>query len=101
MAAKKLSSRVQTTLRLPRNLLKEARARVARRNANLNDFMVTAISAYLEMLRRREIDASFAGMAHDLPYQRDADAISAGFRESDWEALTHFEKDDEMANASR
>jgi hypothetical protein len=101
MPRQKPSVRVQTTLRLPKKILEEARLRVARRNSNLNDFIVNAISAYLAMLRRRELDASFAGMAHDPAYRQEAEEVAASFQESDWEALAQHEKDSEPAHASR
>lgn len=55
--------------------------------ANLNDFFVTAIQAYLKLLHRRQIDAAFATMADDADYQKQARLLVEEFESSDWEAL--------------
>jgi hypothetical protein len=101
MPARKSPSRVQTTLRMPKKVFEEARALVNRRKTNLNDFIVNAVCAYLEMLRRREIDSAFAAMSGDASFQREAEEVTRSFQESDWEALQLHEKDSERANATR
>ena len=54
---------------------------------SLNELFVSAIKAYLKMLRRRQIDAAFAGMAEDAEYQKEANLLTEEFEHSDWEAL--------------
>ena len=54
---------------------------------SLNDFFVASITAYVALLRRREIDAAFAVMGKDADYQKDAELLLEAFRDSDGEAL--------------
>lgn len=88
------AEKVQTTIRLPRPLYEEAssfvKSKVSART--LNDFFVTAIKAYVRMLKRRQIDAAFSTMAKDPDYQKEALKISEEFAESDWEAFQLSEK---------
>jgi len=82
--------RVQTTIRLPRGLYEKAKSLVGERDLDvgtLNELVVAALSAYITMARRRQIDQAFAAMAEDTDYQKEARMIAADFEESDWEAL--------------
>jgi len=54
---------------------------------SLNEFFVSAIQAYVKLYRRRQIDASFAQMAEDADYQKEARLLAEEFEPSDWEAL--------------
>jgi hypothetical protein len=82
--------RVRTTVRLPRPLYDKAKNLIDQEivtSDNINDFFVTAISAYVEMLRRKQIDDDFAGMASDEHYQSVSKQLEREFAFSDWEAL--------------
>lgn len=88
--------RVRTTVRLPRPLYKEAEEFVKKKLVaadTVNEFFVTAICAYVKMLRRKQIDARFARMAEDSDYQQRAKLILEEFVQSDWEALEVTERD--------
>lgn len=89
-----------TTVRLPLPVYEQAKCFVdsERKHAsrkkhttpvfvNLNDFCVSAIQAYVKLLRRRQIDAAFALMAEDADYQKGARLLAEEFDSSDWEAL--------------
>jgi hypothetical protein len=82
-----------TTVRLPLPVYEQAKCFVDsdRKHTtvfvNLNDFFVTAIQAYVKLLRRRQIDAAFAMMAEDADYQKEARLLAEEFEASDWEAL--------------
>ena|SRR5947209_4722768 len=84
-----------TTVRLPRPVYEQAKCVVdkerreggAGSNISLNDLFVTAIKAYLRMLKRRQIDAAFACMSEDADYQKEATLLAEEFEYSDWEAL--------------
>jgi hypothetical protein len=87
-----------TTVRLPRPVYDQAKCVVdkesgGRTRVSLNDFIVTAITAYLKMYRRKQIDAAFAGMAEDADYQKQAKLLVEEFEHSDWEALRIEEED--------
>jgi len=87
-----------TTVRLPRPVYEQAKyvvekEREGRARISLNDLIVTAITAYLKMYKRREIDTAFAGMAEDPDYQKEAKLLAEDFEYSDWEAL-RLEEDD-------
>jgi hypothetical protein len=45
------------------------------------------------MLRRKQIDAAFAGMAEDADYLKESKLIEEDFGPSDWEAFEISEKD--------
>ena len=82
--------RIRATVRIPRALYDEMRGVVRKRQTaavNINDFVVSAIRAYVKLLERRRIDAQFAGMATDAEYQKEAIAIAEEFSASDWEAF--------------
>jgi len=88
------AKRMRTTVRLPRALYDEARKFVDCSPAeNINDFFVTAICNYVKMLRRKQIDAAFAGMAEDADYLKESKLIEEDFGPSDWEAFEISEKD--------
>lgn len=83
-----------TTVRLPLSVYEEAKCFVNSERKHtphspfkLNDFFVTAIHAYVKLLRRRQIDAAFAAMAEDADYQKQARLLAEEFESSDWEAL--------------
>jgi hypothetical protein len=87
-----------TTVRLPRPVYDQAKSVVEKERGgqsriSLNDLIVTAITAYLKMYKRREIDAAFAGMAEDADYQKEAELLVEDFEHSDWEALRLEEED--------
>lgn len=99
-----------TTVRLPRRIYDQAKSVVSKDRAgaqfsSLNDLIVTAVTGYLKLHRRREIDAAFAGMAEDTAYQKEATLLAEEFEHSDWEALRMEEQDLEeptyAANAAR
>jgi hypothetical protein len=82
--------RVRTTVRLPRPLYDQAKDLVRQEVVtaeNINDFFVTAIGTYVEMLRRQQIDADFARMADDARYKSVSKQLEREFASSDWEAL--------------
>jgi hypothetical protein len=84
------NAKVQTTIRVPKPVYEEARDCVQKNwtgAETINDFFVTAIKAYLKMIRRKKIDAAFAGMATDTEFRREALQISEEFSVSDLEAL--------------
>lgn len=84
------SEKVRTTVRLPKPIYDEARTMVEESVVpvdSLNDFLVTAIAAYVKLLKRKQVDAAFAGMAGDSDYQKESRLISEEFSQSDWEAL--------------
>jgi hypothetical protein len=81
-----------TTVRLPRRVYEEAKRVVNKesdgaRRVSLNDLMVAALTSYLKVYKRRQIDAAFAGMAKDANYQKEAELLAEGFQYSDWEAI--------------
>ncbi len=104
MAPKKGARKVQTTLRLPRDLYEQACSRAEANHggaASLNDFIVAALNAYLQMLQRRQVDAAFAGMANDASYQKQAVGLAESFAESDWEAFETVVEPSGERNAAR
>ncbi len=81
---------------LPRRLYDEARLFVEQDTSpanTINDFFVTAISAYVRVLKRKQVDAAFAGMGEDADYQREARLIAEEFSPSDWEAFELAERE--------
>jgi hypothetical protein len=88
-----------TTVRLPAKIYEQAKSLVehqakgaAAPYLSLNDFIVTAVSAYLRLCKRKQIDAAFAGMAEDADYLKEAKLMAEEFEVSDWEALRLEEK---------
>lgn len=97
-------SKIQTTLRLPRELYDSANRLVQEEGkiSSLNDLVVRAVRAYVAMLRRRQIDSQFAAMALDSAYQKQAQQIAEEFSASDWEALEMAEREmDGVDDAAR
>ena len=95
-AAKCREKKVRTTVSLPAHLYEEARSVVVAKAApadSINGFFVSAIRAYVNLIKRRQIDAQFAGMSRDSDYQKGAVRISEEFGPSDWEAFERAEKD--------
>jgi hypothetical protein len=85
---------LQTTLRLPRPLYERVKNYVEQnKTGSLNDFVVTALSAYVRAVERKAIDDAFRGMADDKQYQREALLIAEQFAASDAEALELSERD--------
>lgn len=82
-----------TTVRLPRPVYEQAKSIVDKEKGvsgpvmSMNDLIVHAITAYLKMYKRREIDSMFAYMAEDVDYQKEASLLAEEFAQSDWEAL--------------
>jgi hypothetical protein len=94
--AEMTEKKVRTTVSLPKPVYEEARSFVDRQVSpadTINAFFVTAIMAYVKLLRRKQIDAKFAAMAEDSDYQKQAKLISEEFSQSDWEAFESAEKD--------
>jgi hypothetical protein len=88
--------KVRTTVSLPKTIYEEARSFVeweAGPAGSLNGLFVTAISAYLKFLKRRQIDSQFAAMASDAEYQKESKLISEQFSQSDWDAFELAEKE--------
>ena len=87
-------AKTQTTLRLPRKLYERAKFFVERQaTSSLNDFIVSALAAYVRSLERRAIDEAFAPMAHDKHYQRETARIMSEFAASDAETIAFSERD--------
>jgi hypothetical protein len=87
-----------TTVRLPRRVYDEAKCVVNQESGgtnrvSLNDLIVAAITAYLKVHKRRQIDAAFAGMAEDADYQKEAKLLTEDSEYSDWEAIKLGEDD--------
>ncbi len=104
MPVKQANRNIQTTLRLPRPLYEQAKSLVQSGLTDaqsINELMVGALRAYLNMLGRRQIDAAFARMAQDAHYQKQAQQIAEDFEESDWEALRIAEKASRKVHGAR
>ena len=88
-----------TTVRLPCSIYDQAKSAVEKEKResgttiSLNDFIVSAVKAYLKLYQRRQIDAAFAKMAEDANYQKEATLLTEEFERSDWEALRLEEED--------
>ncbi len=82
-----------TTVRLPRPVYEQAKCVVDKEKGgsgpvvSMNDLIVLAVTSYLKMYKRRQIDAAFAAMAEDADYQKEASLLAEEFQQSDWEAL--------------
>lgn len=88
--------KVRTTLSIPKPVYEEARAFVEKHEGaadSINALFVTAIAAYIRLLKRREIDAQFAAMAKDSDCQNRAKRVSEEFAQSDWDAFERAERD--------
>ena len=97
-----------TTVRLPRRIYEQAKCVVDEEKrgtgpvVSMNEFIVHAVTAYLKMYKRRQIDAEFAAMAEDADYQKEASLLAEEFAQADWEALKKGEEalEVDLANAS-
>ncbi len=90
----KTTRKVQTTLRLPRQLYERARLFVEKGStASVNDLIVKALTAYVKAMERRAIDDAFRPMASDKRYQREALRIAKQFSASDSETIEIAERD--------
>jgi hypothetical protein len=90
------AEKIRTTVSLPKPVYEEARSFVEKSTGaadSMNSFFVTAIVAYVKLLKRKQIDAQFAAMADDTGYQKEATSISEEFSPSDWQAFESVEKD--------
>ena len=90
------SEKVRKTVRIPRPLYDEAQSFVERRvvpAGSFNDFFVAAVLAYVKLLKRKEMDAAFAGMAEDVDYQKESRLMAEEFTQSDWEAFESAERE--------
>lgn len=64
---------MKTKLRVPAGLFGRVKRHVARnQSGSVNEFIVDAVTAYVRDIEREAIDDSFAGMAHDERYRREA-----------------------------
>ena len=87
------ATKTQKTVRLPRPLLKEAEGliRASGHCESLNDFIVRSMRLRIEVLKRQELDARFAGMSKDAAYQKEAHLLAEEFANSDGEAAQLLE----------
>jgi hypothetical protein len=88
--------KVRTTVRVPKPLYEEAQEFVHKNvtpAVTINEFIINAICAYVRLMKRKQIDAAFAGMAEDTDYQKEARLISEDFSQSDWEAFEAAERE--------
>jgi hypothetical protein len=89
-----------TTVRIPRPVYEQAKHLVDSERTSsatyfsLNDFFVDAIEAYVQLSRRRQIDAAFASMGEDADYQREATLLSADFEQSDRGSLSMIQEEE-------
>jgi hypothetical protein len=66
----------------------------------MGDLIVLAMTTYLKIYKRRQIDAMFARIAEDANYQKEATLLVEEFAESDWAALQAGENDLTAENSS-
>ena len=95
MSREARGEKVRTTVTLPKDVYDEVRSLIEKGATSadtVTSFFATAIVAYLNLLKRKRIDAEFAGMAGDAAYQKEARLISQEFGSSDWEAFEAAEK---------
>ena len=88
--------KVRTTLSIPKSVYEQAREFIEKRESSadsVNAFFVTAITAYVKLLKRKKIDAQFAAMARDKDFRKHASLIANQFSQSDWEAFEVAERD--------
>src|SRR5258708_18845451 len=90
----KAGRKVQTTLRLPRQLYERAKLFVEKGStASVNDFIVKALAAYVKAMERKAIDEAFRPMATDKRYHSEALRIAKQFSASDSETIETGERD--------
>ena len=88
------SRKVQTTLRLPRQLYERAKLFVENGNkGSVNDLIVNALAAYVRAMERKAIDDAFRPMAGDKRYQGEALRLAEQFSVSDAETIEIGERD--------
>ncbi len=81
-------TKTRLTVDLPDHLVRQADAAVSGGAArSRNQLIAQAVQAYLGQLEKARIDAEFARMAQDAPYQTLALEISGEFERTDREAL--------------
>jgi hypothetical protein len=86
--------KVQTTLRLPRQLYEKAKLFVDRGSkGSVNDLIVNALAAYVRAMERKAIDDAFRPMATDKRYRREALRVAEQFSASDAETIEIGERD--------
>jgi hypothetical protein len=93
-SSERSTEKARVTVRLPKSIYDEARNLIEESVVpvdSLNDFLVTAIAAYVKLVKRKQVDAAFSGMAGDSEYQKVSRVISEEFAQSDWEALESTE----------
>jgi hypothetical protein len=84
----KSTCKVQTTLRLPRQLYERAKLLVENGvKGSVNDLMVHALAAYVRVMDRKAIDDAFRPMASDKRYQREALRFTQLFSATDAETI--------------
>ena len=85
------------TVRMPYSVYEQAKSIIEKERRNdgevisLNELVVNALQAYIKLYRRKKIDASFAAMAEDADYQKEAKLLLEEFEHSDAEALNSNE----------
>lgn len=90
----KKNTNIQTTLRLPAPLYERAKHFVANGSSrSFNDFIVTALAAFVRAKERKAIDDAFRPMKDDAEYQREALAIAEEFAGSDTESIQIAERE--------
>ena len=88
------TTKVRTTVALAENLLRAVDAAVKEGSvASRSEFIALALQNQLAAWRRQAIDASFAEMASDPIYQREALGIADEFGSADWESFRIAESD--------
>jgi hypothetical protein len=87
------SIKTQKTIRLPRPLFKEAEDLIHSRGRceSMNDFIVKSVQLRVDVLKRKELDARFAGMSEDAAYQKESTLLAEEFESSDWETAKLLE----------
>ena len=87
------TTKIQKTVRLPKLLFKEVEQliRGCARQESINDFIVRSMKLRISLLKRKELDAQFAGMSKDTDYQKNAQLILEEFDGSDWETAKFLE----------
>jgi predicted transcriptional regulator len=80
-----MTARTRLTVDLPRTLVEQADALVARSTArSRNRLIAQALEMYLKQLEEAEIDAQFARMEHDERYRDLSLQLAKEFERSDW-----------------
>jgi len=87
------AAKIQKTVRLPKPLVQEVEGliRCSAQRESINDFIVKSMILRVSLLKRKELDAQFAGMSKDKDYRKNAHLILEEFEGSDWEAAKFLE----------